>query len=300
MKQLCAVVVLALLSACGPKPRRGPAFDVFPAARSDVAFKPPVGQKLEEKSYTERTDKTQGVNQKSTVELVTESSWSKEEGAFILSQRVTRVSATQNGKKVDDPLTLLVTKFPTKFQLAADGSFVRFLNPQDARQAVIEAFPDEDQARQVLSFFTPQAIEDQARIEWEQKYGGLFGRAIEAEKPVYVVDGTSVGDVPVLFVIERTLSGTAQTPYGEAAVFTLRCVQRAEDAKNRAGFETLMAERGNPSLESSVKCEGRQVIAREKFVPVAMELRLWAAPVSNGVAVGEVELVRQSTAEELK
>lgn len=237
---------------------------------------------------------------KATVELATDSSWSKDGENFVLSQRVASVTAVQDGKTVEDPLAQLITKFPTKFAIAKDGTFVRFLNPDDARKAVLEAFADPEQAAEVLSFFTPEAIEDQARIEWEQKFGGLFGRAIETEKPAYTVDGTALGQVPVLYVVERTFTGMAKTPYGEAAVFALKCVQKPEDAKDRAAYEKLMTERGNPALEPTASCEGRQVVAREQFVPVALELRLFAKPVSGGGVLGELLLVRNTTAEELK
>lgn len=203
MKRFVVVVVAVGLCACksGPSSRAGPGFEVFPAARTEVPFQPPVGQVLRERNVTERVDTAGTVSSKATVELHTESSWTKEGDGFVLSQRVTLVNAVQDGQKVEDPLAQLVTKFPTKFAIANDGSFVRFVNPEDARKAVLDSFTDPQQAAHVLSFFTPEAIEDQARIEWEQKFGGLFGRAIEAEKPMYVVDGTGVGDLPVLYVM---------------------------------------------------------------------------------------------------
>jgi hypothetical protein len=42
------------------------------------------------------------------------------------------------------------------------------------------------------------------------------------------------------------------------------------------------------------------VVTREQFVPVALELRLRAKPVSNGGVFGELDFVRTTTAEELK
>lgn len=301
-RTVLTVAIAVTVTACksGPEVKRGPAFEVFPAARTEVAFKPPVGQLLRERNVTERTDTVAGVASKATVELRTDTTWTQDGENFVLSQRASFVEAVQDGKKIDDPLAQLITKFPTKFSIAKDGTFVRFVNPEDARQAVLEAYPDPQQAIEVLSFFTPEAIEDQARIEWEQKFGGLFGRAIEATKPAYIVDGTAVGQVPVLYVMERTFTGMAQTPYGEAAVFALRCVQKPEDAKDRAAYEKLMSERGSPALEPTATCEGRQVVARQKFVPVALELRLHARPVSDGAVIGELTLSRTTTAEELK
>lgn len=300
MKRFVAVIALTFC-ACrgGPSVKPGPAFEVFPAARTEVAFKPPLGQVLRERNLTQRTDKAGAATSTATVELRTDSTWTQDGENFVLSQRVTLVDAVQDGKKIEDPLAQLVTKFSTKFSIAKDGTFVRFLNPEDARKAVLEAFADPDQAAEVLSFFTPEAIEDQARIEWEQKFGGLFGRAIEAERPMYVVEGTGVGSLPVLYVMERAFTGMAKTQFGEAAVFTLKCVQRSEDAKDREAFDRLMTERGSPSLEPTATCEGRQVVTREKFVPVTMELRLKAKPISNGAVVGELELWRSTTAEEL-
>ncbi|MFL5320868.1 MAG: hypothetical protein ACJ790_14495 [Myxococcaceae bacterium] len=311
IRSLCVSLAVICFVGCksGPTVNPGPTFAVFPAApgeRVQLGFSPPIGKTLTEHSVTDRRD-TPYVNGKAgsevaaTVELTLASSWTADGSSFALSQTVKSLKATQGGKAVDDPLAQLITHFPVKVGIASDGTFLKLLNPDDARKAVSESFTNPDEAAEVMTFFTPDAIEDQARIEWEQKYGDLFGKPLDPAKPSYTVDGTAIGETPVLYVIERSYVGTAKTPYGEAVVLDLKCVQKPEEAKDRAAYEELIAARGKPALEPTASCEGRQVIARSPFVPVSLRLVVKSKPKdAAGAIVGESVLTRATEAEALK
>lgn len=297
-----------LLAGCKTAAKQGPTFTVFPApagARESVKFSPPVGKILVEHSLTERTDVQLLAGQKTTttatIELTMNSGWAKEGENYVLTQRVESLKGAQNGKPIEDPLAHLVTKFPLEIAFAPDGTFLRLTNPEDATKAVSEVFTDPEQAAEVQGFFTGAAIEDQARIEWEQKYGDLFGAPLSADKPSYTVDGTAVGQTPVLYVLERNFVGTAKTEYGDAVVLELKCVQSAEAAKDKAAYEALLEARGKPQLDPSTSCSGRQVIAKDPFVPVSLTLVVKSAPKDGqGNVLGELTLSRATNAEALK
>ena len=123
------------------------------------------------------------------------------------------------------------------------------------------------------------------RREWTAKYGGLFGRNLPLGQKLYALDAVSFAPEgpgagrPLAYVLERTLSGTLLTDYGEALVFTLRCLgQVSPDAPPE--LRALVAGPDAPALEPSVTCEGEQVLTRGTFVPVRshLHLRAGAAP----------------------
>jgi hypothetical protein len=76
-------------------------------------------------------------------------------------------------------------------------------------------------------------------------------------------------------VLERTVQGTRDTKYGDALVLSLRCLDALPaDAPEELtdAWETA----GRPPLTPGVTCQGEQVVARGRFVPVSRELTVKA------------------------
>ncbi|MBM4378475.1 MAG: hypothetical protein FJ086_04125 [Deltaproteobacteria bacterium] len=294
-----SVVPCALLAAaCRGPVQVGPSFNTLPVPpgeRLQVAFQPPVGGELVERSLTVRTESAweegkQGPARSSRVELVTALGWAaRAEGGWVLNQRVRNVKAEVDGKPVEDPLLVLATSFPVVLRFASDGAFVELLNRDAVREAVEAAFPDPEQRRAVLEFFTPEAVEEQARLEWDGRHGGLFGRPLEAAHPLYAVEVTAVGPLPLAYAVERRLRGTAETPWGRALVLEQACVQAADKAVDPAGWTAAWEARGKPALDPSLTCEGEQVLGLAPFVPVKSRLLLRARPAdAQGRVAGEL------------
>jgi hypothetical protein len=232
--------------------------------------------------------------------MLTASRWSSaEEGGYRVRQAVREVKAQVDGKQVEDPLLVLTTRFPVELRVAGDGAFVELINREAVRGAVEAAFPDEAQRREVLEFFTPEAVEEQARVEWEQRYGGLFGRPLESAHPLYTVEATAVGPLPLAYVVERRLKGTAKTDLGEAVVLEQSCVQEAGKAVDGAAWTAAWEARGKPALDPSLQCDGELVWAISPFVPLSSRLTLRARPAdASGRVAGELEFERTTTLRE--
>ena len=297
---LAPLVLLA--AACRGPVQAGPSFTTLPASpgeRPQLAFRPPEGVELVEETITERTEaawegRTRTAPRSSRVELVTASSWKGGEGGWVLHQRVRSVKAAVDGKAVEDPLLVLTTSFPVALRFAPDGAFVELLNREAVSQAVEAAFPDAARRQAVLEFFTPEAVEEQARLEWDTRHGGLFGRPLEGAHPLYSVESTAVGQLPLAYVLERRLKGMAETPWGRALVLEQSCVQEAAKAVDAAGWTAAWEARGRPALDPSLRCEGEQVVALEPFVPLRSRLMLQARPAdAEGRVAGELSWERR-------
>jgi hypothetical protein len=270
-----------------------------------VPFRPLEGVDWVEISRTKRAESAweegkQGPVRRSEVEMVSSSRWaSAEQSGYRVKQSVREVKAQLDGKPVEDPLLVLATRFPVELRVAGDGAFVELANREAVRTAVEAAFPDEVQRQQVLEFFTPEAVEEQARLEWEQKYGGLFGRPLEPSHPLYAVEATAVGPLPLAYMLERRLTGTAKTALGEAVVLEQSCVQEAGKAVDAAAWTAAWEARGKPALDPSLECEGELVWAVSPFVPLSSRLTLKARPAdASGRVAGELEFERATVLRE--
>jgi hypothetical protein len=217
--------------------------------------------------------------------LTTATRFSREGQAWVLSQRITELRLSRGGTPVDSPLAPLLQSLPLRVQLARDGAFVRVLQPEAAEPALAAAQLAPEQREAAQAVLEADAQQELMRREWTAKYGGLFGRNLPLGQKLYALDAVAFAPEgpgagrPLAYVLERTLSGTLLTDYGEALVFSLRCLgQVSPDAPPE--LRALVAGPDAPALEPSVTCEGEQVIARGTFVPVRsrLHLRAGAAP----------------------
>ena len=250
-------------------------------------FAPAAGKTFVEESRVSRTEAPLAGGGSAHAETVTASLSSRveptAEGWNIL-QKVSAVSITRDGTVWEDPLVHLVTQFPLRISVTAAGDFHALLNPADAAEAVKKTFSNPIERDTLLRYFTPEALESQARREWEQKYAGILGKELGQGTALYSVEtlGTAAGG-ELRYVMERTVAGTAASPWGEAVVLSVRCIAKPEDAKDAAAVRALL-DRADASPEPSTRCEGQQVIARSPFVPVRSWLSFHATPEPKGDA----------------
>ncbi|MBX5481432.1 MAG: hypothetical protein IRZ16_06235 [Myxococcaceae bacterium] len=265
------------LAGCKAAPRPFPAPDETRVIAEPIRaeFHPPEGQPIRERSTQTRVEAPSGGAPATEVlEAEMESTFTRDGEDWRLVQRVPSVKLTENGTEVQNELAQLVTKFPITVRIASDGSFVELLNAEEIETALREAFPDPRMQEMVLSSFTPQAVEQEAKSEWTSKYGDLLGRDLRAGMAFYTVEsvGTSRGDVA--FVLERKVTGTRLGDEGREVVFELSCPTKAEKAANPEAAQQALTAKGNPELEPSVKCKGSQVLGLEPFVPRSTQLEV--------------------------
>jgi hypothetical protein len=192
------------------------------------------------------------------------------------------VHVTQDGKPILDKLARTLTRLTLKIRLTSDGVFVKLLNPDDAREA-LRAQQTADEAEALSALLSPDAIEEQARKEWDSKYGGLFNRPLALGASSYSVQSVTLGGTrDVTYLLERTVKGTTQTEFGEALVLTLRCLGAADRATDPEAARLSLLESEGASLEPTVECTGEQVLARRPFLPVRSSLNLSAKPAEWG------------------
>lgn len=289
------LLVVLLLAACKKAPYGGPvAVTPPPPQPLRIAFVPPDGKLLHERSITTRTEA--GVTER--VEATMTSRYDHQEGGgWVLTQWVPKLEVTRAGEPVKTPLIELVTRFPVKLELADDGAFVRLANPEDAAAAVESTFSEPQEAAKWASFFSPAAIEQQSHREWDSKYAGLFNRNLEEGEKLYALESVLAGGEPRYYLVERTLAGRSQSAFGQTAVFNFRCTGNAAEVKDNDIAQRLIALWGNPPLETSVQCEGQQLVAISPFVPTRTWMRLTARPTPDGP---EVTLNREVTAHKLE
>lgn len=273
-----------------------------------VDFSPAPGKTLTERTLTVRAEApiapaAPSPPYRESVEAVLKSSFEQAPGGgWVLTQQVASLQAKGNDQVIQNKLTELVQRFPMKLALAADGAFVRYLNPEAAEAAVRALFDQPGQAEAVLPYFAPRALEEQARREWDAKYGGLFNRNLTpGVTAFYGVETVSLSSgAQLAYGVERRVVARAQTAFGPAVVLELRCLGSAEGPA-KATLERLMAERDVDALEPSVRCEGRQEVASSPFVPVRTVMHLTARPAAQqGGAPVEVTLDKTVTAERLE
>jgi hypothetical protein len=174
---------------------------------------------------------------------------------------------------VESPLLQLVTGFPLRIQLAKDGAFVRLLNPEDAEAAVRRTFTRPEEAEAILRFFTPAAVEAQARREWSSRYGDLFGRNLTTGSSWAAIDSVETEGGTATFLLERKMEGTRPTPEGRVLVLHLSCPASPDKAANPDSARKAMESEGVEEL-SQIDCEGEQTVALDPFVPRSTVLEL--------------------------
>lgn len=298
MKQLCVhILAVAALAGC-PRERGGPTFqpDAVDAPPPRLTFTPPDGRLLHERSVTTRA----GPGGVERVEAMITARYDRIQDGWLLTQWVPQVRVLKDDQPAPpQPLADLVSRFPLKLQLAEDGAFIQFRNPEDAEAAVRSTFPDPAQAGQVLAYFTPEAIERQARREWEDRYGGLFNRDLTPQLSLYSVESFALADgTPVRYVVERRFTGISPSAHGATAVLSVRCLgAREEVAKLPQALKALEAS-GDMGVEPTVSCDGQQLLALSPFLPVRRWMRLSARPTASGTPM-DVSLSREVTLLEL-
>nr|QKW93656.1 hypothetical protein [Vitiosangium cumulatum] len=200
-------------------------------------------------------------------QLTTVSGFTREQGGWLLTQRVTGARYSRDGSPVETLVDDVLTRITLRVRLAADGTYVRVEDPGVALAALKQVAPAGQDVSPLERFFAPDELEARTRGEWEVKYGGLYGRSPEPGQHLYAVGTVPLGGREVAYLLERTFTGTQLTPYGEAMVFTLRCLGApGEDAPEAAREALRLA--GNPELTPGVECEGEQLLGRSRFLPV--------------------------------
>ncbi|HYO56864.1 hypothetical protein [Archangium sp.] len=200
-------------------------------------------------------------------ELTTVTRFTPERGGWLLTQRVTRARYSREGAPVETLVDDVLTRFSLRVRLAGDGTYVRVVEPEAALAALRAVAPAGQDVTPLEQFFAPEALDARARDEWEVKYGGLHGRALEMGERSYVVGTVPLGGREVTYLLERTFTGTLLTEYGEAMVFTLRCLD-APGAEASQAVREVLSLAGNPELTTGVQCEGEQLLGKGRFLPV--------------------------------
>jgi hypothetical protein len=246
-----------------------------PPVRLD--FQPPVGRVLTESLRGTRVVERSGAaSVREEAELTTESRFTPSEGGWLLTQAVPRSRLVRGDAPVDSWVDDVLARFTLRVRLAADGTFVKLVAPEAAQEALRQVVPEGAEVGPLERFFSPEVLEARTRREWEAKYSGLFQRNLTEGQRTWAVDVLPVGERQVTYVLERTVRGTRDTEYGDAVVLALRCLDAvAEDAPDELVDAWEAA--GRPGLTPGVSCEGEQVLARGRFIPVSRRLTVKAA-----------------------
>lgn len=269
----CSLLLLvALASACS---RNVPSLVPEPGAPPPprLEFRPPDDAVLTEslKSSVGRT----GAPGPQEAELITVTRFTREQGGWLLTQRVTQARYTREGATVDTLVDDVLTRFALRVRLAGDGTFVGVVEPEAALVALAAVAPAGQDVSLLEGFFAPEALESRTRDEWEVKYGGLYGRSWDTGAHSYGVGTVPLGGREVTYLLERTFTGTLLTEYGEAMVFTLRCLE-APGSEAPQQVREVLSLAGNPELTPGVQCEGEQLLGKGRFLPVRRGLTLRA------------------------
>lgn len=250
-----------------------------------VPFHPPSNKTLIEHSVTRRTEVHTFQQQptQSMVEAVEATMLSRYEradgGGWILSQQTRDLKVTRDGRPVENKLTALVESFPLKIRVSDDGAFVRLANPDDAQRAVQRVFRSPTEAESISQFFDPLQIEERARREWDGKYAGMFNHTLATTSAFYLLDSfvTSEGS-QITYLLERRVSGTAKTSFGEAVVLSIRCVTHFDADAGQEAIQRSVPELDPSLLDPSVECTGQEMLARDPFFPVRSAVSVVATP----------------------
>lgn len=265
IQRLAGVALLMMTAgACQTRPPLMPQGGEPPPLRLD--FRPPVGRALTEVTTTTREVARGDVRSEDGVALTTVTRFTPAEGGWLLTQTVSRAQLTRAGTPVDTRVDDVLTRFPLKVRLAADGTFVAVVDVDAAQRALREVVPEGEEAA-LEAFFAPEALAERTRAEWETKYGGLLRRNLSLGQRTWVVASAATGQGEVTYVLERTVMGTEATDFGDALTLSLRCLDAVPESAP-GELRELYAAAGSPELTPGVTCEGEQVVGRALFVPV--------------------------------
>lgn len=271
-------MLLLLAAAC----RRAPPSLVPTAAPPPpvrLDFQPPVDRVLTESVRAVRVVERGGASVREEAEATTETRFTPAEGGWLLAQVVPRSrlvrGAADGGTEVDTWVDDVLARFTLRVRLAADGTFVKLVSPDAALEALRQVVPAGTDVAALERFFSPEMLEARTRREWEARYAGLFARNLTQGQRLWAVDVLPVGEAQVAYVLERTVQGTRDTEYGDALVLSLRCLGALPADAPRDLVEAWEVA-GRPPLTPGVTCEGEQVMARGRFVPVSRELTVRA------------------------
>lgn len=240
---------------------------------SRLEFRPPEDTVLTERmtSSLQRS----GGSETHEAELTTDTRFTREQAGWLLTQRVTRSHYMRDGEPVRTLVDEVLTRFPLRVRLAADGTYVGVEEPEAALAVLKQVAPAGVDTSPLQRFFAPDELEARTRGEWEVKYGGLYGRAMVPGQHIYGVGSVSLGGREVTYLLERTVTGSLLSDYGEAMLFSLRCLPPpGEDAPEPVREALRLA--GNPAPTPGVECEGEQLLGRGRFLPVRRGLTLRA------------------------
>ncbi|MBF5042831.1 hypothetical protein FGE12_10540 [Aggregicoccus sp. 17bor-14] len=305
-----ALALLALSAASGCKRRSTlvPATEYVQPLR--LEFRPPVGRDVVE-DITVRTrpgaadlaassDAASDAPPTDELTLRTVSRFAPDHQAWVLTQRTTALQLRHEGADVQSPLAPLLLRVPLRVQLARDGAFVRVLEAEGLESALAEAGLDPQVQAQAQALLGAEAQQQRVQREWTARYGGVYGRNLQLGQRLYALDAVAVGGRERGYVLERTLSGTLLTDFGEALVFQLRCLGQPPPGAP-AELQAQLASSDAPALEPSVSCEGEQVLARGTFVPVRSRLSVHVQePGADGGAPQAWTWSRSSVAQRLE
>lgn len=268
-------LALVALFACKSAPKPFPDDPSAPVPAVRIRFAPKDGTELRERLVNLRTERSSAGELQESVTFVMNSRFERAGEGWMLTQTVPEVSISVNGQKIESNLAQLVTKFPVQVRLAADGTFVRLLNDQQIVDVVRAELP-EDASEQLVSAFSPEAIEEQTRKEWNDKYGELLGRELAEGSAWYTVESLLTTQGEVTYVLEHAFSGTRTGEQGLEVVISHNCPTSPDKAKRADAMEAALQAKGNPALEPSITCAGQQVLAVDPFVPLSNTLEVRA------------------------
>ncbi len=284
MRRSTVVLALALCSCRSAAPVRprgaAPVEPVVakaaaPGTPLPLVFAPPAGAAILEESEIIRMDLfPDGGQSRESVKATLASRFTRTDGGWALTQRMPQVQVRRADVPLEDPLMDVVTRLPIDVALDEKGGFVRLTSAEQIGPAVRSVFSEPAQALAVMQLFSPAAIEEQARREWEGKAGALYSRPLAAGAALRTAESLALADGRELpYVLARTPRGMASTALGEAVVLSLTC-------------------EGAPDAGVSISCEGQQVVAADRFLPVLWWLRLRGGSGDGGAQLSLEKTVR--------
>lgn len=263
-----------MLAACTkPATSLVPEAGAPPPVRLD--FRPPVDRAMTHRVQSSRGVERGGTRLSEEAEMTTVTRFTPAENGWQLVQTVSRARMLRGGTPVETVVDDVLTRFALHVRLAADGAFVKVVNADEGLKVLRQVLPAGQQAGPLEAFFSPESIETRTRRDWLARYGGLLQRNLTVGQHTWGVDSFSTGESEVVYVVQRTVTGTELTDQGDALVLSLRCLDAVpEDAP--AELREALAEAGGPTLTPGVSCEGEQAVARGYFVPVRRSITVRA------------------------
>jgi len=268
---LCCALVLAACTK--PATSLVPEAGAPPPVRLD--FRPPVDRAMTQRVQSSRVVERGGARLSEEAEMTTVTRFTPAENGWQLVQTVSRARMLRAGTPLETVVDDVLTRFALHVRLAADGAFVKVVNADEGLKALRQVLPAGGQPGPLEAFFAPESIETRTRRDWLARFGGLLQRNLTVGQHTWGVDSFSTGEGEVVYLVQRTVTGTELTDQGDALVLSLRCLDSVpEDAP--AELREAMEEAGGPALTPGVTCEGEQAVARGYFVPVRRSITVRA------------------------